>query len=1121
MLHLTEEYWGKFKQDGQLFEKLVGELLSLEYPGKVFRQTKATHDGNRDWELEIPLLHDQSVDIWFECKYHKDTLAAEDVSMTLVMAYVEDAKQIVFFSYSPVNREFAKKMSRFSEHSKIPIFVYADLELETLILKNWNQLNVTEYFMGAKPEAKNCLLKEISAYNETYLNGHLISCHKENELPIVRFNDILMFRITLVNHNSTNNQTVSVSLPPNVENNFIICDENFVAADNQASINVLHNGINSFSLHLKLRRFGPSIKLPSIIIEWGGKRKILRPGTVEGQWLAEAPLIGQIFHDIVFDQTQFMKNQSFVFSQVIGHSGVGKSRLIHEISTQAHILGKQVFWLDNDLEKTDFSSFVRRLVSCLVGLPRLSPRKSIHFLGSSNKFHNMSAQILYNNTYLAKLSLKELSVFLFMLMQEKKIWLILDNVQWMDERSLELLEYLLTYTGKHSYSGVFLTFNQDYLYSGTKADQLFKKTQIYSTQYCGYVQSKEITGFTHADALTYLRECLTYHSKSYSDELDYSETLEKVIDYCGTQPFYLKNMLIYLYQKHVLERTDESSFYVASISDFWKYVQEVPKTVLALLEQRIRLTEEYFKKKGDERLFQDLCKILSFCNVIPAVLCRELFGVFQIKHELTDLGILTINGKGEISFYHQYFEQYFKKIYPLEQLPQQLLETFCAAILKRQLKEQMLETYYLAQYTMGTCENALLKQMMERIVAWQVSPQLSQAVKQAVFAQLLYLSETFPDRLVASCYYAMCFMTANREGMQEACSYYEYCYLDLIHGGKSYVSHRDLIFPLIREYLLSLGNLNCNQKALDCAYELLNHTISSSEYCTVREILCISNYAMGQTQDAVREIKDALTYKLTNEDKYKLIQEYGKAYYYDSNAYQYRIQICEQWDTAFELYKKHWAGRSNSHDLSFLQREISAWLNAGISDLIQNKIAAAEEKMLYLSQYLDCTRMPYYEIKIRLFRALVLLLISMENKKTGQFYDEICTLLSNAGDICVVYCNMQDYPLCFYLRASVQLYAGRYNEAADNYKKTCVVLQKTIDNPKEESIWSYFYEDMALRFAQLHIEFPQELLYGIRSAKLREKIQKLKNCDDPEDEIILCDRSPILYGGGPWGLPKI
>lgn len=105
---LTEKYWNLFDSDGSQFEHLVKALLELEYRGKTFRITPASHDGARDIETEIPLLDGINAEIWAECKYRSKRLPIHQVAMTLVMAYIENARGILFFSYSPVNRTLRK-----------------------------------------------------------------------------------------------------------------------------------------------------------------------------------------------------------------------------------------------------------------------------------------------------------------------------------------------------------------------------------------------------------------------------------------------------------------------------------------------------------------------------------------------------------------------------------------------------------------------------------------------------------------------------------------------------------------------------------------------------------------------------------------------------------------------------------------------------------------------------------------------------------------------------------------------------------------------------------------------------------------------------------------------------
>lgn len=1121
MIQLLQPYWHAFQPDGLLFEELVGDLLRLEYPGHTFHQTKTTHDGSRDWELSIPLPNCASADIWFECKFHKKNLAPDKVAMTLVMAYIEDAKQIVFFSYSPFNRGFEQKIAQFSERSRIPVFLYSDISLESLILRHWGALDTRRYF----PDFQNIPepLKEagLSLSCQVFQNGTLISCHNPENRPVVRFNDELTLRITLVNQSAAQNRRVRLSLPSTVDESYLICDEPF-EMDGYTDITLPHNSVSSVSFHLKLKRFGRSMKLPKILVEWDNGKKALSPGTIEGQWLAETRLIGRVFYDILHDQNTMMRTHMFTAAQITGHSGVGKSRLLHEIAIQGHACGKHVLRFDNDFKRISFLTFVRELVSVLEGLPVL-PAKQVTLLSKGNWMRQkQAARILYDDAYAVRLPIDQLSRYLWECMRNKGLWIVLDNVQWMDERSLQLLEGLLAYAGQPSDSGLLLAFNEDYLYSGTDAFQLKQRILSLAAQFPHCIRSSPLAGFDYKDALTYLRECLTYQPGVEVDDLRYDGTLKKVIEHCGTQPFYLQNMLIYLNQCHVLERTETSSFMIVSIPDFWEQVQKIPRSVFALLERRIQAASEHFRATGAEEDFQDLCAVLSFAGSLPKSLCRELFGRFSMKRELLELGLLQLNSDNSISFYHQYFEQYFQEIAPLEELPQGLLERFCTAVQNRRLTESMQDAYYLARYTLGTCDLPLLSKIMTRLVKWQVPPRLSRAVKEAVSLQLENESESLPSKLVADCYYAICLMTATREGMHTACRYYERCYQDFLAGQKAYSQHRDVVFPLIREYLLSLGNLNRNRDAVVRAEKLFSCSPSDDEYSTIQEILCISYYATGQLEPSVSAIQKALRRCPPHTAKYiSMLQEQGKAYYFHPKAYAYQANICEPWEEAFSLYQERWESGFDNSSCALRQKDISVYLNAGVADLIRGRLKDGEAKMAHLARYIDHTEMPFYEIKLRFFKAMLLLLRDMDDHSPGRSLAEICRLLDQAGDICVIYYAMQDYPICFYLRASAQMYAGQYVQAIDSYRKTCRVLQAHIDSEPEESIWSYFYEDMALRHAQMREKFPPEFLQGIHSRTLRKRVAQLLQCSDPETAVLECDRSPILFAKGPWGLPKI
>ena len=425
MLQLTKEYWHNFKRDGLLFEELVGELLQLEYPGLSFIRTKTTYDGSRDWEINVPVLNDLDVQIWFECKYYQENLPAQAIAMTLVMAYAENAKQIVFFSYSPVNREFPKKIGRFSERAGIPVRIYDDISLEQLILQHWNKLDIKKYFPNMPPKNRERTLLGLSGYCEVEKGGKRLSPHREKILPVVQYNDVLTLRFTLLNHDTHQDYSILVWIDDKYDDFFHICEKEPPFKNHPRTLVVRHNELAIFSLRVKLKKFGDKISLPTLRFEWNGKTGFIRSGYVEGQWLAETELIGQSFYDTLAAQDKMMRCAAFTVSLITGHSGVGKSRMTREIALQAQMEGKQAVQIDFDFGQASYISFIRKLVSELEGMPVLPTSKTVQFSRGENWDRDMAVQILYDDDFFRITSDSEINRYLFEKMGQGKVWLIL------------------------------------------------------------------------------------------------------------------------------------------------------------------------------------------------------------------------------------------------------------------------------------------------------------------------------------------------------------------------------------------------------------------------------------------------------------------------------------------------------------------------------------------------------------------------------------------------------------------------------------------------------------------------------------------------------------------------
>lgn len=207
MRNLVPEFWSEFKQDGKLFEKLVGELLSCKYKGITFLHTGGPHDGGKDFKTSIPFLPDSYAEVWAECKYHQDSLPFNEISTTLLMAYIENAKKILIFTYSPVNKNFNMNMARYRERTKLEVSVYDDVALEALIFKHKDDIRFNRYFpnyvQASAPafekreiecnylfrttqDGNSCkeTLQAINLNDEFYLDAYLTNPSGRNATPV-------------------------------------------------------------------------------------------------------------------------------------------------------------------------------------------------------------------------------------------------------------------------------------------------------------------------------------------------------------------------------------------------------------------------------------------------------------------------------------------------------------------------------------------------------------------------------------------------------------------------------------------------------------------------------------------------------------------------------------------------------------------------------------------------------------------------------------------------------------------------------------------------------------------------------------------------------------------------
>ena len=69
-------------------------------------------------------------------------------------------------------------------------------------------------------------------------------------------------------------------------------------------------------------------------------------------------------------------------------------------------------------------------------------------------------------------------------------------------------------------------------------------------------------------------------------KVEYQKTIKKIVERIGNNPFYIRNYLLYLYQKNIIVRTEFNKFYILNFKEFNNSFLTLPKSILLLIEER-------------------------------------------------------------------------------------------------------------------------------------------------------------------------------------------------------------------------------------------------------------------------------------------------------------------------------------------------------------------------------------------------------------------------------------------------------------------------------------------------------------------------------------------------------
>ena len=1073
---LTKEKWSLFKQDGKLFESLVEELLKIEYPNANFKHTGWTRDGGKDFESELSFFNGNEK-AWAECKYHQKTLPIHDVSMTLFMAYIESAQTILFFSYAPVNSEFHKYIDLYQKKSDKIIKIFDDIALEELILKNKEKIKFSKYFGDYYPE------ETVESDGVTYKYW----VHSKNQTKALHINELVRLEFSASNH-SSKEKIIKIKLKHNrCSRPFKIVNSSIGLFNEFIEIKIPPNGIAGCSIVLKLEQYSSKLRYPTLMVENGtsSKNLIIR-NLVECLWLAEVPLLGEQNRLFIERMPQFLNTESANIGMLTGRSGTGKSRLIDEIITTTTILNYKKISFDADITThLSSKSFFRKIVSELEDIPELSHitaekiKKKYLAETGENIYSSFALQILFDDNMRYADMQEQLIDYLIHMLSNGKYFISLDNIQFYDEDILKIFQMIVQRHTELSSSFILFSANTDYIYDDTLADKLIEQINYMEGKFPHQFFCKKTKDFEKAEAYEYLQKCLNDNTNNFKKEtFNYEFTLKKIIDIYGTNPLFLQNYLIYLYQEGIIKQTDYASYYIEDVDRLQKSFREIPDKIYSLLKLREeRFIADVVSVDVLEKYTQ-FVEYLAFARWMPYNMIISLVDIpTSVIQSMEKIGLIKQNDKGEYGFYHQQIEEYYKNKYSYKKMTNDTLKKFCDVALKQINRKNYIECIFLAQYMLNQVDEAIWLEITFKICSNDISVQKTQDVCTAASNILDNSSPVLLPLKYVDIYMHMTDLLTNRMGILGAQELYQFVYKRFCRNPETFNDYLPELIQMLRTYIINVLHLNQPQNSLEICQKTIGLLHKHyANYISINYLLLniyesqVFIYNEMQELDKALEVSDIVMdlAQKTNIVHKQINACYmrGDIYYTNVHACDYTEKICAYWEKAALLYEKSSIKVEESFDSLALY--LNVYMRKVLLNILQEDFEKASKYMEPLRKYIGKTKMPFFEIKLRHLVVCFEIFSTQNRVELLSQYDKLDSYIKESIDTCAIYGSQTLYLDCFHLLAILQRTCNRNEYAFDNYQKSFSILNVLLGRQENAFHWIHFILDIVIAMRQLN-----------------------------------------------------
>lgn len=334
--------------------------------------TPPQNDGGKDIEIKLipsSILH------WGECKLHNRKLDLSSIGKNVVLVLSCHIRKLIFFSVKDIVYNTKKHIIEVAKAHKFDV-VFLDGEN---LLSEFAKYKIIQNYLEneSKPYTAEIFAEEFTE-GENALNYSLTN--KDSNFSLKSVNKFSF--VLLIKNRSFKRYIAKISIAGN--------DKRFKVKipHNKIKVSPFSDTATAISVDTNIR-FGESIKLPDININVNGNTEVYNTGIITSDFYSKVALLGQDVYNCLDDIESGFNENRFNIVEIVGKSGMGKSRIVKEIITD-NKEAKSFRFQERNIEVVSLIS----LISFVINFPlNDSERMSTEVLKSVLASKNLNSNI--------------------------------------------------------------------------------------------------------------------------------------------------------------------------------------------------------------------------------------------------------------------------------------------------------------------------------------------------------------------------------------------------------------------------------------------------------------------------------------------------------------------------------------------------------------------------------------------------------------------------------------------------------------------------------------------------------------------------------------------------------